>query len=455
VTDSVAENLERAVEAAVAAGADDVEVSYEGTELLFLRFASSRFTQVGTSTDEVIRIRALANGRLGSSTTGNAAADTLAAAARNAVEAARSTPPLGLPLSFAGDDDGGRFDDVDLGAPGDPERAPALVRQAFDAAGERDAHCFGALKASRTHRAVRSSSGLSRTASAGAIDFQCIAQTRSGEGSGFACYAGSNPSDLAPDAVATAAADIAAASSAPVDVEPGRYDVVLAPAAVAELLEWMALASFHGLSVLDGTSLLAGRNGERVFDPRISIADDADGGLPFDTEGRPRQPVSLVEGGVAGPPTTDRLAALRLANRGIGDGASTGHACAVDTSDPEPVPGHLAMAAGNATVDDLIAGIDRGIYVTRLHYVNGLLDTRAATMTGMTRDGAFLIEGGKRGAAVHNLRFTDSLLSAWSEERLLGVSAHRQRIPSFWMPAATVLAPAVAVRGFHFTGRSR
>jgi predicted Zn-dependent protease len=93
--------------------------------------------------------------------------------------------------------------------------------------------------------------------------------------------------------------------------------------------------------------------------------------------------------------------------------------------------------------------------VTRFHYVNGFLDTRRATMTGMTRDGTFLIENGKPGRAVRNLRWTESILDALSPARLGGIGRELRSSATSWTKLGQVLAPALLVRGFRFTGRSR
>src|SRR5262249_46089973 len=155
-------------------------------------------------------------------------------------------------------------------------------------------------------------------------------------------------------------------------------DVVLSPHAVAELLEWMGLASFGARTVLDGTSLLAGRRGELVCDESVTIVEDAayahpDAvGIPFDAEGTPRAPVRHIDRGRAGDPTTDIVSGTKLGR------PSTGHALPlagfVDFDGPSP--GNLVLLPGDASVDDLIGRVDGGLFVTRFHYVNGLLDTR-------------------------------------------------------------------------------
>jgi predicted Zn-dependent protease len=230
--------------------------------------------------------------------------------------------------------------------------------------------------------------------------------------------------------------------------------VVLSPAAVVEVLEWMAMASFGGRALLDGTSLLAGRHGQPLCDERVTIVDDpgyahpAASSCPFDAEGTVRLPVTMIDRGRAGDAVTDLASAARLKDpRG-----STGHAAVGDLVDGA-MPANLVFLPGADSVPEMIARVERGLYVTRFHYVNGLLDTRRATMTGMTRDGTFLIEHGRLGRAVRNLRFTESMLDAFS--RLGGIGRELQAIPTTWLAVGAYLAPALLLRAFTFTGRSR
>jgi predicted Zn-dependent protease len=162
--------------------------------------------------------------------------------------------------------------------------------------------------------------------------------------------------------------------------------------------------------------------------------------------------VTCIGAGVGGEVLTDRLTAARLGDaRG-----SSGHAAPLgDVDYGTPGPQHLWMAPGEASEEQLIAAVDRGIYVTRFFYVNGLLETRRATMTGMTRDGTFLIEGGKVGRGVRNLRFTDSILEALGAGRLGGIGREAEDIPTWWSEGGVITVPALMVRGFTFTGTSR
>lgn len=439
--------LDVAIAEAQRLGAEDVEVSQASTTTEFARFAHSRFTQVGESRQDLVRVRVLSRGRLGVAMCASTTADELRAAAAQAMAIAERVPALEVSIRFAGGQRGGA-------EPAPPvertEPGPDDLRRAFDRAA--GVAFFGALKRRRRHLAVRTASGAGCAHADQVLQIDLIAQIA--DGSGWAGWYG--PADRAVDLAGLAhrAAETARRAREPVAVEPGPRDVVLAPAAVAELLEWMALASFGARSVLDGTSLLAGRAGELLVSPRVTLSEVVGAAdIPFDTEGTPRQPVDFFREGRAGLPVTDLVSAARLAD---GRG-STGHAAPLtpqgDSTDP--VPSHLRLAPGDQTEAQLIAAVERGMYVTRLHYVNGLLDTRRATMTGMTRDGTFLIEGGQLGRAVKNLRFTDSLLDALGDARLGGIGRDSACLPTWWSSAGQVETPSLLLRGFHFTGTSR
>ena len=446
MTDTMAV-LGTAIDHARELGAEDVEVSLARSTLEFVRFAHSRFTQVGESRHDLVRVRVLVGGRLGVALCASLAPEELAGAVAQAMAIAERVPPLEVTIRFA------------AGAPTphhvvpggeQPESQPAELRRAFDRAA--GVAFFGAIKRKRRLLKVRTAGGLARSQLDEVVQADLIAQV--GDGSGWAGWYGpsNRPVDLA--GLAQRAAETARRARDPITLEPGPRDVVLAPAAVAELLEWMALASFGARSVLDGTSLLAGREGELIASPRVTLSEVIGAGdVPFDAEGTERQPVDFLQAGRAGRPVTDLVCAARLADRR----GSTGHAAPLtpQMDSTEPVPSHLRLAPGDHSEEELVAMVDHGVYVTRLHYVNGLLDTRRATMTGMTRDGTFLIEGGRPGRAVKNLRFTDSILDALGEDRLGGIGRELACVPTWWSSAGQVEAPALLLRGFQFTGASR
>lgn len=237
----------------------------------------------------------------------------------------------------------------------------------------------------------------------------------------------------------------------PVSVGLGEWDVVLSPVAVVELMDWMAYIGFNSQPFEDGLSFQCDRLGEPVTGESVTIHDDASmpAGIgvpqPFDAEGQPKKRVPLIEAGVARGVVHDRASARRAGC------APTGHSESGAMSSVGGVAGHLHFAPGEASADRLIAQVDRGLFITHLHYVNGLLEPRRAVMTGLTRDAAFLIEGGKLSRAITPLRFTDSILEAFGRIPGQGaVGATLEPHDSGW-GSGCATAPALLVPKLKFT----
>ena len=235
----------------------------------------------------------------------------------------------------------------------------------------------------------------------------------------------------------------------PVAVPLGSYEVILEPEAVAELVSWLGYTAFGAKSVEERTSCLAGRMGDRVMSEAITIYDDGNDPaalrMPFDFEGTPKRRVTLIDRGIAAGIVYDAAYGARFGQ------ASTGHGLPPDQIDG-PLPLHLGMAPGSATVEEMTAACARGLLIPRFHYVNGLLNPREALMTGLTREGAFLIERGKITTPVKTLRFTQSLLEAC--RRVIGVSRARRLVADPSQELGCAVMPALHLAEFKFTGRS-
>nr|WP_246324509.1 metallopeptidase TldD-related protein [Petropleomorpha daqingensis] len=203
--------------------------------------------------------------------------------------------------------------------------------------------------------------------------------------------------------VRAAAKARAGVDAAPVEI--GSYPVVLEPAAVADVVGGLVSGQFNAKSVVDGTSGV--RLGSPQFDPAVTLVDDplSGVGLPFDTEGTPTSRLDLVRDGVPVGLTTDRRTAAAL------DRSSSGHAS--DVSDTwGPVAGDPALSAGSGgSVDDLVAGLARGLLVSDFWYTR-VVDPKRSVWTGLTRNGVWLVEDGRIVAPVSTLRFTQSYLEA-------------------------------------------
>jgi predicted Zn-dependent protease len=268
-----------------------------------------------------------------------------------------------------------------------------------------------------------------------------MAADSSGWAKGSAC----SHLDLEPAAMARSAAGKARASRDPVELPPGAYTVILEPAAVLDLAGQM-FGDFSATAIADGRSFLRDRIGEKLFGGNVTIYDDAchplQAGAPFDGEGVPRRKLTLVDRGVVRD-----VAFCRQAAQAAGVEA-TGHGFPLPNEYGE-APMNIVIAGGATPLEDMIASTARGILVTRLWYIREV-DPYQKIMTGMTRDGTFLIEDGCVTRGVRNFRFNQAL-----PEMLSNVEALSPSVRASGEEAFDMVVPAMKVRGFHFTEVTR
>jgi PmbA protein len=268
-----------------------------------------------------------------------------------------------------------------------------------------------------------------------------MAPDSSGWAKGSAC----SHHDLDPAAMARAAAAKANASRDPVELPPGPYTVILEPAAVLDLAGQM-FGDFSATAITDGRSFLRDRIGEKLFGDNVTIYDDAyhplQAGAPFDGEGVPRRKLTLVDQGVIRDVAYCRQAAHAAAV------APTGHGFPLPNEYGE-APMNIVIAGGSTPLEAMIASTARGILVTRLWYIREV-DPYEKIMTGMTRDGTFLIEDGRIVRGVRNFRFNQAL-----PEMLSNVEALSPSVRASGEEAFDMVVPAMKVRDFHFTEVTR
>jgi predicted Zn-dependent protease len=266
------------------------------------------------------------------------------------------------------------------------------------------------------------------------------------DSSGYAADASIDVSRIHPEAVGKTAIDKALASKNPTSIEPGEYTVILEEEAVADMLFFLGYMGMSALAVQEGRSFMNGKFGERVTGDKITIWDDGLDPrglpLPFDFEGTPKQKVMLIEKGIARNVVYDTATAAKEPGK-----TSTGHSLpAPNTQGPLPI--NLFMEPGSMTKEELLASTDRGIWVTRFHYTN-ILHPVKTIITGMTRDGTFLIEKGKISRPIKNLRFTQSILEAFANAEAIGKTL--KVVKDDWNALGTTV-PALKIRNFRFTG---
>jgi predicted Zn-dependent protease len=274
-----------------------------------------------------------------------------------------------------------------------------------------------------------------------------------GNSSGWQKANSPNVVDLDPELLAETAARKALETANPREIPPGKYTVILEPAAVLDIVGFM-FYDFGGLAILDQRSFLNNRIGKTIFGDNINITDDVyhplQSGSPFDGEGMRRDRVSLVENGVVKRLVYARGTAAKMSrseyNQSVGPIEPTGHGF--------PLPNELGEAPMNIvfgrpsqpkSVDQMIASTERGVLVTRLWYIREV-DPYEKILTGMTRDGTFFIEDGKLRHGLLNFRFNESLLHMLSNVEEMGEPVRASGEESFDM-----VVPAMKVREFNFT----
>jgi PmbA protein len=244
-----------------------------------------------------------------------------------------------------------------------------------------------------------------------------------------------------PLALSRTASEKAARAENPAELAPGRYTVILEPAAVLDLVGFL-FYDFAATAVEDQRSCFAGRLGKLLLGKNITITDDVyhpgQLGAPFDGEGMPRQCVVLVDQGVPRNLVYSRRSAKKAKAH------ATGHGLALPNEYGE-APVNLVVAGGNTSVPEMIAGTDRGLLVTRLWYIREV-DPYEKIMTGMTRDGLFLVEKGKVTQAMRNFRFNQSILEMLKNVECLGPAHRSTAEESFEM-----VVPPMKIGNFHFS----
>jgi len=274
-----------------------------------------------------------------------------------------------------------------------------------------------------------------------------------GDSSGWQKANSPDARNLDPLALAETAARKAIDSASPREVAPGKYTVILEPAAVLDIVGFM-FWDFGGQAILDERSFLNNRIGTQLFGRNINVTDDVthplQSGAPFDGEGMRRQRVPLVENGIVKRVVYARGTAGRMkkSEHGakVGPVVATGHGFSLPNEMGE-MPSNIVFGAPQnpQTVQEMISATDRGMLVTRLWYIREV-DPYEKILTGMTRDGTFLIENGRVRAGVRNFRFNESLIHMLSNVEAMGAPVRASGEESFDM-----VVPAMKVRDFNFT----
>jgi PmbA protein len=425
---------------AEASEADETEVHVDETISALTRFANNAIHQNVAEHTLTVSIRTVVDQRTARATTNRLDEDSLRSAIESSLSLANAQPKNPRLLEMPGKQ---RYKPVNRfikrTAALSPDDRARGVRRACDLAVKKGQVAAGIFSSAQTQTAVGNSAGLF----AAYRDTHAVFSITMQEGSA-ASWAKANFADaheLNPGLLAERASHKAHKAVNPREIEPGRYTVVLEPAAVLDLVGFL-FYDFAATAVQDKRSCLNNRIGKPIFGKNINITDDVyhpfQLGANFDGEGMPRQRVLLVDRGIPKNLVYARATATALHKK------PTGHGFPLPNEYGE-APMNLVVSGGNSSLEEMIASTDRGLLVTRLWYIREV-DPYEKVLTGMTRDGLFLIEKGNVTSAVRNFRFNHSILEMLSNAELLGPAVRATGEEAFEM-----VVPAMKIRDFHFS----
>jgi predicted Zn-dependent protease len=451
------------------ATADEVECLFYGGYSSLTRFANNTIHQNVAEQNFGVSVRTVFGGRTARATTNNFDEESLRSVVRRSEDLARVQQPDAdlLPVPDFIEASGkllesGSQGQVRAAGPGPSRHFPETaaltpvgraeaIRKMVSIAQKGKLTAAGIFSSSETIEGVMNSRGLSQwhTQTAAEISVTMLGA----DSSGWQKANSPNVENLDPEKLASIAAEKAARSREPREIPPGKYTVVLEPAAVLDMVGF-AFFDFGGLSILDQRSFLNNRVGTPLFGENITIWDDVghplQSGSPFDGEGVERQRVQLVEKGVIRRLVYSRASAGKMKKSEhatkVGSIEVTGHGFPLPNEIGE-APMNIVFEAprGTKTVEEMIASTARGILLTRLWYIREV-DPYEKILTGMTRDGTFLIEDGKPVCGLRNFRFNQSLIDMLSQVEEMSTPVRTSGEESFDM-----VVPAMKVRDFNFT----
>jgi len=419
--------------------AQQTEVMVTEWDSALTRFANNGIHQNVAERDVSVRVRVVKDGKTGVASI-NQLSETAAADVLKRAVAIADLQPKGELVPMPGPAKSRPVEAwSDATAAATPEERADFVEAICAKARGAGFKAFGAFSTGAEQLAIANSLGVFHHHRSTEATVNTVVMGEAG--SGYADRGAIDVRELDKDDLASEVIDKAQRNQNAQPVEPGVYEVVLEEYAVAEMLEFLSFVGFGALAVQEERSFM--RLGEKITGEKIDIWDDGldPSGAPmsFDLEGVPKQKVQLINHGVATGLVYDMQTAQRAGRQ------STGHGLpAPNTEGPFAV--NLFMAPGNTQKAELVSDIKRGIWVTRFWYVR-VVQPKASIITGMTREGTFLIENGRITRPVKDLRFTQSILEALNST--LAISRSTKLQISEYLGASRV--PAVRLKAFTFT----
>lgn len=442
--------------------ADEVEAIFTDSRFALTRFANNTIHQNVEEENSIVSIRTNFAGCTARATANQFDDESLlraVAASENLARVQAPDPDL-LPMPTADEADSGDqsadksvraarfFDETANITPAD--RAE-VVKCIVSVAGQHKLTTAGICSNSESREGIFNSRGLANwhCQTLAEVSITMLAE----DSSGWQKLNSPDVRNLDPTRLAETAAKKAVESAHPREIAPGKYTVILEPAAVLDIVGFM-FWDYSGVAILDQRSFLNDRIGTQLFGENINICDDAahplQAGSPFDGEGMQRQRVPLVENGVVKRVVYARATAQKMKTSEyaakVGPIEPTGHGFPLPNEVGE-MPVNIVFGAPEnpQSVAEMIASTERGVLVTRLWYIREV-DPYEKIVTGMTRDGTFLVENGKIQCGLRNFRFNQSLIAMLSSVESMSAPVRACGEESFDM-----VVPAMKVKEFNFT----
>lgn len=437
-------------------GADDLEMLIGGGKNTLTRFANNTITQNVAEENYEISVRSVFGGRTGRATTNKFDDESLRRVVQSSEALARvqeedpDLPTMCTPQE-AGTDGGAPSRYFDETAKLGPQQRAEVVGRMVDVAVRGKLTSAGVCADGEHFSALFNSRGVARfyKQTYSELSITMLA----GNSSGWQKANSPQFSRLDPMMLAETAAKKARDSADPKEVPAGKYTVILEPAAVLDLVGFM-FWDFGGLALLDQRSFLNNRIGKKVFGENITVYDDVyhplQAGADWDGEGVRRERIELIRHGVVERVVHARGTARRIGQsklkEQVGEVRPTGHGFPLP-NDLGEMPMNIVFEVSGETksVEQMVTDTERGILVTRLWYIREV-EPYEKLLTGMTRDGTFLVENGKVTTGILNFRFNESLLHMLSNVEAMGPAVRASGEESFDM-----VVPAMKIKDFNFT----
>ena len=424
--------------------ADETEAMISSSDYALTRFANNIIHQNVAEETSTLSVRLAIEGRMARASTNKFDEVSIRQLCEDALVLTRLQPPDPAILRMPGPQ---TYRAVDRffseTAELTPQTRAEMVAKVVERAEQDHLTAAGVFSSGSSAYALHNSRGMQAFHEETMSEFSVTMMSDSG--SGWAKKTAPYWAELEPVGLAERAAQKALASREPREIAAGRYTVILEPSAMLDLLGFMIL-DFSGLAVQEQRSFLTGRVGQKVFGENINLRDDVfhplQSGAPFDGEGIPRQRVPIVEKGEVTNLVYSRQTAHKVGAQ------PTGHGFPLPNEIGE-APVNIVMDGDRSSVEDMIRSTERGLLITRFWYIREV-DPYKKILTGMTRDGTFMIEDGKLQYGVRNLRFNQSLIDMLGQIEMMSPPQRTAGEESFEM-----VVPAAKVRDFNFASSTK